>query len=66
MAKEKLFSIPSIERWKPDFRYREDKKVNHSLLNFVSSDDSITDKEAYRVTLASLRGTLGAQGMSRQ
>lgn len=51
-------------RWRPDFRYRDDKFINASLNNFVSTEPSVTDKEAYRVTLASLRGEL-AQGAGK-
>lgn len=53
----------TIARWKPDFRYQKEKLVDVSLNNCKIKDDSVTDKEAYRVTLASLRGTLSAQGM---
>lgn len=48
-------------RWFPDFRYRNYKKINVPLKCFESSEPSVTDKEAYRVSLASLRGEI-AQG----
>lgn len=51
-------------RWFPDFRYRNYKKINVPLHNFESTEPSVTDKEAYRVTLASLRGEL-AQGSGK-
>lgn len=49
-------------RWKPDFRYRDDKKIDCPLKPAIDVSNSITDKESYRVTLASLRGEL-AQGV---
>lgn len=58
-----IVESPTIERWHPDFRYRQDKKVNVKLGGFISSEKSLTDKEAYRVSLASLRGTLSAQSL---
>lgn len=60
MAKNNLIDNPTITRWNPDFRYRKDKFVDVELKNFKSNDDSITDKEAYRVTLSSLRGELAS------
>ena len=48
-------------RWHPDFRYLSNKKVNITLNPFKQVEPSVTDKEAYRVSLASLRGEL-AQG----
>lgn len=51
-------------RWRPDFRYTNDKFIQVSLNTFKSTEPSITDKEAYRVSLASLRGEL-AQGTGR-
>lgn len=62
MSKENIISY--AVRWRPDFRYVEDKKITVPLENFTSSEPSVTDKEAYRVTLASLRGEL-AQGSGR-
>ena len=51
-------------RWHPDFRYLSNKKVNIPLKPFEQVEPSVTDKEAYRVTLASLRGEL-AQGSGK-
>ena len=51
-------------RWLPDFRYRNFKMINVPLNCFESTEPSVTDKEAYRVTLASLRGEL-AQGSGK-
>lgn len=51
-------------RWRPDFRYTDDKFIQVSLNTFKSTEPSITDKEAYRVSLASLRGEL-AQSTGR-
>lgn len=66
MSKEKesnlLPSCPSIRRWLPNHRYLKDKFIDVPLSGFKSTEKSLTDKEAYRVTLASLRGTLAAQG----
>lgn len=65
MIKEKFESKDSEviynSRWFPDFRYRENKKLDVSLKCFDSTEPSVTDKEAHRVSLASLRGEL-AQG----
>ena len=51
-------------RFRPDFRYNDNKFEDISLNLFNSKDPSITDKEAYRVTLASLRGEI-AQGTGK-
>lgn len=51
-------------RWRPDFRYCDNKFISVSLNNFKSHDPSVTDKEAYRLTLASLRGEI-AQGTGK-
>lgn len=57
--------IPSYtRRWRPDFRYTDSKFSDISLENFKSTEPSVTDKEAYRLTLASLRGQI-AQGSGR-
>lgn len=48
-------------RWHPDFRYLSKKQINIPLKPFKQVEPSVTDKEAYRVSLASLRGEL-AQG----
>lgn len=50
----------TIRRWKPDFRYQKDKFVNVELHGFKSTEKSKTDKEAYRVSLASLRGEIAS------
>lgn len=49
MSKEKNDdeSIPTIARWKPNFRYVKDKMIDVTLNNFTSKDGSITDKESY-------------------
>ena len=64
MAKKNILDIPKVTRWRPDFRYVHDKVEDIPIETFNSTEKSCTDKEAYRVTLASLRGTLAsAQGM---
>lgn len=62
MAKEKLDfpKNPTVKRWLPDFRYRKDKLADLELTVFNSTEESVTDKEAYRVTLASMRGVLAS------
>lgn len=50
----------TIRRWKHDFRYQEDKFVDVQLHGFESTEKSLTDKEAFRVSLASLRGQLAS------
>lgn len=62
MAKTIINDKPTIIRWQPDFRYREDKLKKVELGGFKSTEHSLTDKEAYRITLSSLRGEL-ASGM---
>ena len=51
-------------RWHPDFRYLSNKMVNITLKPFKQVEPSVTDKEAYRVSLASLRGEI-AQGSGK-
>lgn len=58
MKNETSSDISYAMRWRPDFRYTSNKHIEVSLNNFKSSEPSVTDKEAYRVTLASLRGEL--------
>ena len=59
MAKNEVVnSNPFAIRFRPDFRYRNDKLISIGLSNFVSTEPSVTDKEAYRITLASLRGEI--------
>lgn len=48
-------NVVYCSRWKPDFRYRSDKRVDVSLNNFKSTTPTDTDLEAYRITLASMR-----------
>ena len=69
MTKETVYNKPKDKveyttRWFPDFRYRNNKMINVPLKCFESTEPSVTDKEAYRVTLASLRGEL-AQGSGK-
>ena len=69
MAKEIVSNKPEekveyASRWFPDFRYRNKKMINVPLKCFKSTEPSVTDKEAYRVSLASLRGEL-AQGSGK-
>ena len=52
--------ISYTRRFKPDYSYQQNKFVNVSLNNFKSTEESITDKEAYRVNLATLRGQLAS------
>lgn len=57
----KIIDSPvSIRRWKHDFRYQKDKFQDVQLHGFKSTEKSLTDKEAYRVSLASLRGQLAS------
>lgn len=51
-------------RFRPDFRYCNNKLMEISVNLFKSTEPSVTDKEAYRLTLASLRGQI-AQGTGR-
>ena len=51
-------------RFRPDFRFVDNKYETISVENFKSTEPSVTDKEAYRLTLASLRGQL-AQGSGK-
>lgn len=57
---EKINSANFIARWRPDFRYTDKKFIDVPLSNFKSTEPSATDKEAYRLTLASLRGELAS------
>ena len=61
MAKLDKSVVNYARRWLPDFRWRDDKHIDCSLKSYIDMTNSITDKESYRVTLASLRGEL-AQG----
>lgn len=60
----KDISISYAIRWRPDFRYRDDKRLEIKTDLFKSYEPSVTDKEAYRLTLASLRGSI-AQGIGK-
>ena len=61
---------PFLVRFKPDYRYRADKKTEYQLSSttggFVSHDDSITDKEAFAINFASQRGDMASLGASRE
>lgn len=61
---------PFLVRFKPDYRYRSDKKTEYQLSStyggFVSKDDSITDKEAFAINFASERGDMSSLGASRE
>lgn len=57
----KIIDSPvTIRRWKHDFRYQKDKFEDVQLHGFKSTEKSLTDKEAFRVSLASLRGQLAS------
>lgn len=60
----KDISISYAIRWRPDFRYRDDKRLEIKIDLFKSHEPSVTDKEAYRLTLASLRGAI-AKGIGK-
>lgn len=68
MSKEIPSNTPKVPdysiRWHPDFRYLNNKKIKVPLRCFESTEPSVTDKEAYRVSLASLRGEI-AQGSGK-
>ncbi len=60
---------PFLIRFKPDYRYVQDKKTFYNLSTsnggFNSKDESITDKEAYAINFASERGDIASLGASR-
>lgn len=60
---------PFLIRFKPDYRYTENKKTYYNLSTsnggFNSHDESITDKEAYAINFASERGDIASIGASR-
>lgn len=58
--KDTLFDTPTIKRWKADRKYVLNPFENVTLSGFKSTEKSLTDKEAYRVNLATLRGTLAS------
>ena len=62
--KDENKAISYAIRFRPDFRYTDKKFVIVPLDNFKSTEPSVTDKEAFRLTLASLRGQL-AQGSGK-
>lgn len=64
MKNEVLESSNYSLRFRPDFRFVDNKYEPIKVDLFKSTEPSITDKEAYRLTLASLRGEL-AQGLGR-
>ncbi len=51
-------TVNYTKRFKPDYAYQLNKFIDVPLNNFKSTEESITDKEAYRVNLATLRGQL--------
>lgn len=61
---------PFLIRFKPDYRYRSDKKTEYKLRTynggFISNDDSITDKEAFAINFACERGDISSLGASRE
>ena len=60
---------PYLLRFKPDYRYVTNKKTIYNLSTtnggFISTDESITDKEAYAINFASERGDIASVGASR-
>lgn len=60
MSKVDKSVISSIKRWHPNFRYLETKSIDFELRGFKSTEKSLTDKEKYRINLASLRGQLAS------
>ena len=60
---------PFLIRFRPDYRYVENKKTFYNLSTsnggFNSKQESITDKEAYAVNFASERGDIASLGASR-
>lgn len=59
MAKNSIIdNIPTIKRWNPNYRYEKEKLVDFELKGFKSTEKSLTDKDQYRINLASLRGQL--------
>lgn len=72
MAKTKLVfddeafeeANPLLRRWRPDFRYSIDKFryicPSDDIGGFSSTDPTVTDTEAYRLTLASARADMAS------
>lgn len=63
-VEEKSSDNPFLRRWKPDFRYCSDKfdfiRPSDDVGGFVSTDPTVTDTEAYRLTLASARADMAS------
>ena len=60
---------PFLIRFRPDYRYVQNKKTYYNLSTsnggFNSKQESITDKEAYAINFASERGDIASVGASR-
>lgn len=60
---------PLLVRFRPDYRYVNNKKTEFKLTTstggFISTQESITDKEAYAINFASERGDIASIGASR-
>ena len=60
---------PFLFRFRPDYRYVQNKKTFYNLSTtnggFNSKQESITDKEAYTINFASERGDIASVGASR-
>lgn len=67
---EQKIENPYLLRFKPDYRYSEIKKIEYKLKNtiggFISTQESVTDKDAYAINFASERGDISSIGASRQ
>lgn len=61
---------PFLIRFRPDYRYVDKKKEEYQLHTttggFISTQESLTDKEAYAINFASERGDIASLGASRQ
>ena len=59
---------PFLIRFRPDYRYVQNKKTYYNLSTsnggFNSKQESITDKEAYAINFASERGDIASVGAS--
>lgn len=66
---EKEANNPYLLRFRPDYRYVNNKKTYYKLSTtnggFLSKQESITDKEAYSINFASERGDIASIGASR-
>lgn len=66
---EKENQNPFLIRFRPEYRYVKDKKTIYNLSNsnggFESTEESVTDKEAYAINFASERGDIASLGASR-